>query len=168
MIREWIEEYKSTDDLNKRYKLLRAEMKHLRRNATKHDRFNREGVKETIRALSDEVGGYLVVFAANDFGLPMVYRPADLDQGKQDDIRQAILANKYATHADLNSIREKLLEAHPDIHKALVVTYSDEEIKYHLPGGTRPTTNFLTVREAVGLVDYTTNSSQREGLSQTY
>lgn len=41
-------------------------------------------------------------------------------------------------------------------------------VRYHLPEGSNDTTNFITVRETVGLIDYTTNSFQSDGLSVTY
>lgn len=168
MSNDWMDAYRTADDANEKYKLLREEMTRLRREGTA---FDRDAVVETIRDLSNFVDGHLVVFPANDFGLPLAIRPAELGRGAQDEVRQEILAEKYSRRGeteDLNEIRENLLEEHPAIHKVLVCEYTEVEIRYHLPGGRHENTNFLTVREAVGLVDYTTNSNQAEGLSLTY
>ena len=50
----------------------------------------------------------------------------------------------------------------------MLVAELDDGVRYHLPEGTSEATNFLTVRETVGLVDYTTNGAQADGLSVTY
>lgn len=87
----------------------------------------------------------------------------------QNNVREAILQNKYDdTNEDLNAIRRELLADHPAIHKAIVAEHSEGTIRYHLPEGSNETTNFVTVREMVGLIDYTTNSFQSDGLCETY
>lgn len=165
MTNDWIDEYREASDANQKYKLLRGEMTRLRRKGTA---FEPDAVAETIRNLADSVEGHLIVFPANDFGLPCAFRPEGVDREVQDEIRQEILDRKYKSNVQLNDIREDLLRKHSAIHKVLVCEYRREEIKYHLPGGRHDNTNFLTVREAVGLVDYTTNSNQAEAMSRTY
>lgn len=181
MVDDWLTSYTDTDDLNERYRLLQREMTNLRNSLASEfedddvdvteipELFDPEAVAATVRKLSDNVEGALVVFAANDFGLPMAFRPSGLSLSIQDEIRQAILDNKYDDeNAALREIRDELLDRHPEIHKAIVTEYGEGEIQYFLPEGSNTTTNFLTVREMVGLVDYTTNSSQHEDLSVTY
>lgn len=178
---DWLSTYHDADDLNEKYRLLRREMTQLRNELASRfeddefdvtdipEFFEPEDVATTVDTLSTTLEGALVVFAANDFGLPVAFRPSDASLSIQDDIRQAILNTKYdKENDDLREIRDELLERHPEIHKAIVAEYGDDEIEYFLPEGSNSTTNFLTVREMVGLVDYTTNSSQQEDLSVTY
>lgn len=54
------------------------------------------------------------------------------------------------------------------MHKAIVSEHTGETLRYHLPEGSNESTNFVTVREMVGLIDYTTNSFQSDGLCETY
>lgn len=178
---DWISTYHDADDLNEKYRILRREMTRLRNELASEFEddevdaagipafFDPEAVATTVGNLSTKVEGALVVFAANDFGLPVAFRPSEASLSVQDEIREAILNNKYDDENDyLREIRDELLDRHPEIHKAIVAEYGDDEIEYFLPEGSNSTTNFLTVREMVGLVDYTTNSSQREDLSVTY
>lgn len=166
---DWMETYREGDDLNEKYRVLRREMARLRGRREKIEFFDETAVGEDVRRLNETVDGDLLVFVANDFGRPRAYRPSEMSRGVQDEVRQAILQDKYDdTNEDLDDIRRELLDAHPGIHKAIVATYSEDEIRYHLPEGASESTNFLTVREMVGLIDYTTNSSQADGLSTTY
>jgi hypothetical protein len=101
--------------------------------------------------------------------LPKAYRPQDLDKAVQNKIRESLLQNKYdGTNEDLNEIRRELLDKHPNIHKAIIAQNEDGEVRYHLPEGSNETTNFITVREMIGLIDYTTNSFQSNDQSVTY
>lgn len=175
----WIENYQNAETLNEKYGLLRDEMTKIRRRAVrsvKKQRFapgevwyDPNEVAQTIAELDDEVEGRLVVFAANDFGLPRAFRPTDLERDVQEEIRQELLNEKYSDkHQDLDAIRQELLAEHPAIHKAIVAEWSEDGIRYHLPEGSSPDTNFLTVRETVGLIDWTTNSYQAEDVSKTF
>lgn len=166
---DWLDAYADTDDPNDRYRLLRRELTRLRdEGQDEEELFDRDAVADTVRRLNGEVAGDLVVFVANDFGLPMAYRPEDAGVELQDAVRRAILEHKYDSQADLAGLREALLEAHPRVHKAIVAVLEGSSLRYHLPEGSSQSTNFVTVREMVGLIDYTTNSAQREGLSRTY
>lgn len=165
----WIEEYTETDDPNRKYELLRAEITRLRGQRDDIEFFDEDAVRRDVRRMNGTVPGELIVFVANDFGMPRAYRPTGVEKDAQDDVRQAVLRNKYDdTNEDLDEIRRALLAEHPGIHKIVVAEFSDETIRYHLPEGSNETTNFVTVREMVGLIDYTTNSSQSDGLSCTY
>lgn len=169
MSTDWLDEYTEADDLSRKYRLLREEMGRLRDRAESGDFFDREEVASDLHRLNETRRGDLLVFVANDFGLPVAYRPSGVERDVQDDVRQAILQNKYDdANEDLNQIRRELLTEHPHVHKVIVSEYLDGSVRYHLPEGSNETTNFLTVREMVGLIDYTTNSSQRDGLSRTY
>jgi hypothetical protein len=182
MASEWMDDYEATDDRNEQYGLLRAEMTRLRNDLVSsnmvdgefdpsgvEEYFDPEAVAETIREASRDVEGDLLAFVANDFGFPAAFRPEGTDRSIQDDVRQGILQDKYDDEAtDLQAIRDDLLDAHPGIHKAIVAEQAGDDVRYFLPAGQNETTNFLTVREMVGLVDYTTNSAQADDLSRTY
>lgn len=166
---DWTEEYARTDSLDERYKLLREELTRLREHGRETDRFDPDTVADTVRELNEEVDGDLVVFVANDFGLPVAYRPAGTGFWVQDAVRQSILEEKYDdSQPHLDKLRQVILERHAGVHKAIVAEVDGSSLRYHLPEGSNESTNFVTVREMVGLVDYTTNSDQREGLSGTY
>jgi len=179
---EWTTEYEETDDRNERYALLRTEMTRLRNDLVSQytedgefdpsaveEYFDPEAVADHVRGANREVEGDLLVFVANDFGFPLALRPDGTDRSLQDDVRRGILRNKYDDGAtDLQSIRDDLLEAHSGIHKAIVAEHRGDHVRYFLPEGSNETTTFLTVREMVGLVDYTTNSAQADDLSKTY
>lgn len=165
---DWLDEYARTTDRNERYRLLRAEMARLRGEAGDKDLYDREAVAATIRRLNDAVDGDLVVFVANDFGLPRAYRPAETGLELQAAVHRALLDGKYATDPELDDLRQRLLADHPGIHKAIVAVVDGATLRYHLPEGSTETTNFLTVREMLGLIDYTTNAFQGEGRSLTY
>jgi hypothetical protein len=166
---DWMDEYADTDDLNEKYKLLRAELTSLRGRRDDIEFFDDEALERDVRRSNETVDGDLLVFLANDFGWPIAFRPSGVPLDAQNEIREAILENKYADgHDDLDDIRRELLDAHPAVHKAIVAEHSGDSIRYHLPEGSNETTNFVTVREMVGLVDYTTNSFQSDGLSVTY
>jgi hypothetical protein len=162
---DWMEEYAATDDHDEKYDLLREEMTRLRGEGSV---FDREAVVETVRELGEATEGVLVVFVANDFGLPMAYRPEGTGIEVQDAVRRAILENKYDSNEDLNGLRRALLDDQPAIHKAILAEFDEGRVRYHLPEGSSSATNFVTVREMVGLIDYTTNSSQSDALSMTY
>jgi len=133
---DWLDEYRGLDSPHEKYDSLRAEMARLRGEAHESDDgelFDRDEIAAALRSLDDALDGDLIAFVANDFGLPVAFRPDSV----------------------------------PAVHKVIVADYG-EEIRYHLPEGSNGATNFLTVWEMVGLVDYTTNSAQRDGLSQTY
>jgi hypothetical protein len=166
---DFLDAYADATDSNRQYDLLRDELARLRGRRDDVEYFDEEAVLAAVREANETVDGDLVVFAANDFGRPRAYRPEGLPRVRQDDVRQAILEDKYdASNDDLDAIRRDLREAHPGLHKALVAECRSDVIRYHLPEGSNDSTNFLTVREMVGLVDYTTNSAQRDGLSVTY
>jgi hypothetical protein len=87
----------------------------------------------------------------------------------QDVVRQSILERKYDdSQPQLDKLRQAVLERHAGMHKLIVAELNGSSVRYHLPEGSNESTNLVTVREMVGLVDYTTNSDQREGLSGTY
>lgn len=175
MADDWLAAYADADDPNRRYRLLREEAARLRRDADREydDPGNdvvfthADAFWAALRDHDDRADGHLVVFAANDFGYPVALRPEGVPRDRQDEVRQGILAGKYRADDDLDDARRALLDADRRVHKVLATRLGDD-VTYHLPGGHRDDTNFLTVREAVGLVDYLTNSAQAADLSRTY
>lgn len=166
---DWIEEYTRTDDLNEKYQHLRTQQAALRARRDDIEFYDADAVRADVHDLNETIDGDLVAFVANDFGRPRAYRPRHLESHAQNEIRHALLQNKYATaDEDLQQIRTTLLNDHPAIHKLIAAEHTDDQIHYHLPEGTTRHTNFLTVREMVGLIDYTTNSAQADDLTTTY
>jgi hypothetical protein len=166
---EFLDAYAETDDLNEQYGLLKDEISDLRGRRDAIEFFDEDAVEADVRGLNETVDGDLLVFLANDYGRPRAYRPEGVSRAVQNVARAAILANKYdGSNDDLDDIRRTILNDHPAVHKALVAEYTEESVRYHLPEGSNESTNFVTVREMVGLVDYTTNSFQAEGLSVRY
>lgn len=159
--------YAAADDLNAKYRLLRREATRLRQRAERPDdvKFtDNADVLDAIRACNDRLEGTLIVFAANDFGWPVALRPEGTPERLQEDVRRELLREKYKSNSELDRIRETVLEADLRVHKALVACHDGDRVDYHLPGGWKPNTEFLTVREALGLIDYITNGHQREAI----
>lgn len=166
---DWLAAYEESEDTNEQYGLLRAELTRLRGRREESAFFDPDAVRADVARLSEDVGGDLLVFLANDFGVPRAYRPEGVPREAHDEIRRTLLSEKYDdANDDLNAIRRELLNAHPGVHKALVAVRDGDSVRYHLPEGASEPTNFLAVREMVGLVDYATNSGQADGLSVTY
>ncbi|MXR21601.1 hypothetical protein [Halobacterium bonnevillei] len=165
----FLDAYAGTDDLNEQYGLLKDEIARLRGRRDDIEFFDEDAVEADVRRLNERVDGDLLVVLANDYGRPRAYRPEGVSSAAQNVLRAAILANKYDdTNDDLNDLRRAILDEHPAVHKVLVAEYTEDGVRYHLPEGSNDATNFVTVREMVGLVDYTTNSFQAAGLSVTY
>lgn len=159
--------YAEADDVNAKYRILRREATRLRRRAVRPDdvKFTDDpAVVDVIRACNDRIDGALLVFAANDFGWPVAFRPEGTPERLQEDVRRELLREKYESDPELDRIRKDVLEVDPRVHQVLVARHDGDRIDYHLPGGWRTNTEFLTVREALGLVDYITNGHQREAM----
>lgn len=164
---EWTSAYDDADGVNEKYHLLRREAKRLRRRAERPEdtKFTDDPASfDLLEELDEGLSGSLLVFAANDFGWPVALRPEGTPKRLQEEIRRELLREKYRADPQLNEIRRAILDADDRIHKALVVHHAGDDVRYHLPGGRAAETNFLTVREAVGLVDYITNGRQREAI----
>lgn len=164
---EFLTGYAEADDVNAKYRLLRREATRLRRRAVRPAdvKFTDDpAVIDVIRACNDRIEGTLLVFAANDFGWPVALRPEETPERLQEDVRRELLREKYQSDPELDRIRRDVLEADPRVHQVLVARHDGDRIDYHLPGGWRTNTEFLTVREALELVDYITNGRQREAM----
>lgn len=164
---EFLSGYAETDDVNAKYRMLRQEATRLRQRAVRPDdvKFTDDSaVMDVIRTCNDRIEGTLLVFAANDFGWPVAFRPEGTHERLQEDVRRELLREKYKSDSELDRIRKSVLDADPRIHQALVARHDGDRVDYHLPGGWRTNTEFLTVREALGLIDYITNGHQREAI----
>lgn len=163
--------YGDLEDADERYHLLRSEAKQLRREAENADFRGNEAIYRILRDRNAEMDGVLLAFLANDFGWPVAFRPEGTEPAIQDRVRKTILEGKYrpkARHEELEAIQEELLEADKRIHKGLVAVVDSENVDYFLPEGKQDASSFLTVREPLGLIDWTTNSSAASGFQRTY
>lgn len=86
------------------------------------------------------------------------------DERLQEDVGLEPLREEYEPDPELDRIRRTILKVDPWVHQVLVARHDGDRIDYHLPGGWRTNTGFLTVREALGLVDYIPNGHQREAM----
>lgn len=152
-------------DINDEYRELLQRATDLRRRAQEQGlrdvaMFAKGSFVRDLCRYDDDFDDHLVVFAANDFGIPVALRPSAVSIDAQNEVRERIHDQKYRRNAELNRIREALLDEYPRVHKVLPVTYGSS-IDYHLPEATSPHTNFTSIRDALGLVDWTTNGSYR-------
>lgn len=164
---EFLTAYAEADSVNSKYRMLRREATRLRQLAERPDDvkfIHNPAVLDVIRECNDRVEGTLLVFAANDFGWPVALRPEGTPEQLQEDVRRELLCEKYKSNPELDEIRKAVLETDPRIHQVLVARHDGDQIDYHLPGGWKTNTEFLTVREALGLIDYITNGHQREAM----
>lgn len=165
------ETYAEAGNVDDRYRLLRLEAKRLRAEASDTDFRDNEEIHGILREWNAEVEGVLLAFLANDFGWPVAFRPEGTDAAIQDEVRRTILDGKYSPQpedAALEEIQTQLLDADERVHKGLVAVVDGEGVDYFLPEGKQEASSFLTVREPLGLIDWTTNSSGAEGFQRTY
>lgn len=160
MTDDFVENYRSEEGTNEKYRLLLEEMRCLREKAIEEDEndFNNEEFRDFLRELSDEVEGNLIVFAANDFGRPYAFYPEGKKRALMDEVHDQLLSGKYRRDEELNELRKKILDFHDYIHKVLVVDHRGDEIHYHAPAGQESDTNFITARQYVGLLDWLLNN----------
>lgn len=170
---DFLSEYEAADSIHEQYILLLREQKRLRRqfhkqhgsedkdNKTHQSNasydYNTPSFRALISDLNETLDGHLVVFTANDFGAPIAFYPDTLDDSRLQDIREYILGAKYNHAPDLNEIRQQVRETDERIHRALIAEVTDEGVRLHNPEGRDPDTNFLTIRDYLGLVDWTIN-----------
>lgn len=167
----FVEMYGQEDDPNERYHLLREEVKVLRREAGNADFRGNDEIYHALREWNQMLDGTLLAFLANDFGFPVAFRPEGTDAEIQDQVRQAILEGKYQPgpgHDELEVIQEELLGLDRRIHKCLVALVDEHAVDYFLPEGKNPSSTFLTVREPLGLIDWTTNAASAPAFQRTY
>lgn len=167
----FVENYAKEDDTNESYHLLREEAKVLRREARDADFRDNDEIYDALQKWNQKVDGTLLAFLANDFGFPVAFRPEGTDAEIQDQVRQAILEGKYQPgpeHDELEVIQEELLGLDRRIHKSLVALVDEHAVDYFLPEGKNPVSTFLTVREPLGLIDWTTNARAAPGFQRTY
>lgn len=168
---DFLSSYEQASDANERYRLLRGEAKRLRQVAGNRDFRQSEDVHEILREANDGLEGSLVAFCANDFGWPVAFRPEGTDPGHQDMVRQRILEGKYADDRDLQDLQDiqrQLMQADSRIHKVLVAEVEADDARYFLPEGKNETSTFLTVREPLGLIDWTTHSRHASNFQVEY
>ncbi|KYH26324.1 hypothetical protein HAPAU_14210 [Halalkalicoccus paucihalophilus] len=162
----------TASDPDERYRELLERALYMResyRSTLDHD-----AVRAVLRNRNDGFDGHLVFFAASDFGEPLVFLPEGVSD--RDAALQAILDRLHerkwrARNPELRDVRHRLFEEVRGIHQGLPALYrSDGNAGYDIDYPWNRTYNFVTIRQAVGLVDWVTNANEPwlDGLRRTY
>lgn len=124
-----------------------------------------EAIADLLRKRQEEFEGHLVFFAASDFGRPVVFLPAGLDDHTEmlNAVLDRIHEQKWqAENERLRSVRHHVFDEVDGIHQGLAaVCYDDGSAEYDIVYGWHGVYNFLTIRQVVGLVDWVTNANER-------
>jgi hypothetical protein len=159
-------------DPNERYLQLVARQMELR--DTYRPNMDTEAVRSILRDRRDEFDGHLVFFAASDFGQPRVFLPEDVSdrQACLQTVLDRIHEQKWrARHSGLRNVRNQMLDEVRGIHQGLGAVYHDGgSANYDIEFPWNRVYNFMTIRQAVGLVDWVTNAQEPwlDGLRLTY
>lgn len=133
-----------------------------------------DAIRSILRERQDAFDGHLIFFGSNDFGQPRAFLPEELSD--HDAALQAILDRAHerkwrARNSALRDVRDRMLEDVRGIHQGLGALYHDDgSADYDIDFPWNRAYNFVTVRQAVGLVDWVTNAKDPwlDGLRLTY
>jgi hypothetical protein len=122
-------------------------------------------ISDLLRKRQEEFEGHLVFFAASDFGHPVVFLPAGLENHTEmlNAVLDRIHEQKWqAENEQLRSVRHHVFDEVDGIHQGLAaLCYDDGSAEYDIVYGWHGVYNFLTIRQVVGLVDWVTNADER-------
>jgi hypothetical protein len=122
-------------------------------------------ISDLLRKRQEEFEGHLVFFAASDFGRPVVFLPAGLENHTEmlNAVLDRIHEQKWqAENERLRSVRHHVFDEVDGIHQGLAaICYDDGSAEYDIVYGWHGVYNFLTIRQVVGLVDWVTNADER-------
>lgn len=130
-----------------------------------------DSVREALVEEADRFDGDLVVLAASDFGYPGAFVPEGMVDPSAalnrllDELHRE--SGKWREDEALRPVRAAVRDAEPTAHKVLPALL-DGDVRYDLPAGVDDAANFVTIRQAVGLVDWLANSYQAEQLTFRY
>lgn len=131
-------------------------------------------IRTVLRNRQEEFDGHLIFFAASDFGLPVVFIPAELTNQTLmlNAVLETIHEQKWqAENEQLRSVRHQVFNEVTGIHQGLpALCYDDGSAAYDIVYGWHGVYNFLTIRQVVGLVDWVANANEKwlDGSRITY
>lgn len=159
-------------DANERYLQLVAQQLELR--DTYRPNMDEGAVRSILRDRQDEFDGHLIFFGSSDFGQPRVFLPGNVSDRQA--CLQAVLDRIHerkwrARNSGLRDVRNQMFDEVRGIHQGLGAVYhGDANADYDIEFPWNGVYNFLTIRQAVGLVDWVTNARDPwlDGLRLTY
>lgn len=162
----------NADNPHERYRQLLEQALDMREN--NQSNLDHGGIRSVLRERNDEFDGELVFFIGNDFGEPRVFLSESI--GDQQAALEAVLDRVHeqkwrANDADLRDVRDQMLDEVQSVHQGLPAVYhGNGNADYDIEFPWNRAYNFVTIRQAVGLVDWVTNAHDPwlDGLRQTY
>lgn len=159
-------------DPNERYLQLVAQQMELRDD--NRPNMDEDAIRSILRERREEFDGHLLFFGASDFGQPRVFLPEELSDRQA--CLQAVLDRIHeqkwrARDSGLRDVRNRMLDEVRGIHQGLGAVYHDDgSAEYDIEFPWNRAYNFVTIRQAVGLVDWVTNAEEPwlDGLRLTY
>lgn len=159
-------------DPNERYLQLVARQLELRR--TYRPNLDEGAIRSVLRERRDEFDGHLVFFAMNEFGQPRAFLPEAVpdDQACLETVLDRVHEEKWrARDPALRDVRDRMFDEVRGIHQGLGAVYHEEgSADYDIEFPWNDAYNFMTIRQAVGLVDWVTNAREPwvDGLRLSY
>lgn len=133
-----------------------------------------DAIRSVLRERNDGFDGHLVFFAASDFGEPRVFLSGSISdqQAALEAILDRVHEQKWrADNADLRGVYNQMFDEVRGIHQGLPALYRDNgSAEYDIEFPWNRVYNFVTIRQAVGLVDWVTNAQSPwlAGLRHTF
>ncbi|MDL5362578.1 hypothetical protein [Halalkalicoccus sp. NIPERK01] len=162
----------SASDPNERYRELLEQALDMR--DSYQSTMDHDAIRALLRERNGGFDGHLVLFAASDFGEPRVFLPDGVSDRSAalEAILDRVHERKWrARNSDLRDVRNRLFEEKYGVHQVLAALYRGSgEAEYDIDYPWNRTYNFVTIRQAVGLVDWVTNAKEPwlDGLRLTY
>lgn len=159
-------------DPNERYLQLVDQQMELRDD--NRPNMDEDAIRSILRDRREEFDGHLLFFGANDFGQPRVFLPEELSdrQACLQTVLDRVHERKWrARNSDLRDVRDQMFDEVRGIHRGLGALYhEDGSADYDIEFPWNRAYNFVTVRQAIGLVDWVTNAKEPwlDGLRLTY
>lgn len=161
----------SASEPNERYRQLLEEALDMR--DANEPAIEYDAIGDVLRDRDGEFDGDLILFAASDFGAPRVFLPESLSdpEAALGAILDQIHERKWrARNATLRDVRDEVFEGGYGVHQVLAGHYYNGSGDYDIDFPWNRSYNFVTIRQAVGLVDWVTNAQDPwlDGLRRTY
>lgn len=161
----------SASDPNERYRELLEQALDMR--DSNEPSIQYDAIGDVLRDRSGEFDGDLILFAASDFGAPRVFLPESLSEPNAalGSILERVHEQKWrARNAALRDVRDEVFEGGYGLHQVLAGHHHNGNGEYDIDFPWNRTYNFVTIRQAVGMVDWVTNAQDPwlDGLRRTY